>query len=548
MPRVDAGRGGRAARILLMPFLRTLQRYVFVELLKTFVLATAALTVVLSLGGGVMNMIKLGEVTPDQLVHLLILVVPVAAALTLPMAVLFASAATYGRMAADNEFVACRSGGINIIRLFLPAVALSLLAAGVTFSFSNYVIPGMIRNMNELIGADFGKLIQQRLNRPRGLTLGGPYRIFADQTRMDASRPDVIALQRVAFLQVDGEEWVRYGTAQEVNLELAREENRIRVAGTMVRPSYYDRREKRFAELGELGLAPYALDSLVPPQIKFLTLEGLLHYRRRPEEWNEVAARIRKLRDAAARQAVYEELFTEWERDRAWRLADARTELRIAAERCVLAPRGGGLECTGLTVEERRGGGERRFRAQRGDLRVVRGETPAESGLTLTVYDLEETYRDEVLRKPKDTLSPVRLSAEWIARWQAASDADLLAGTAPGSRDEAVAKLREEAAQWRRDVVLRIITTIHERLAFSLSIPVLVIFGTALAVMMRGAHVLSAFAVSFFPALGVIITIVMGKQLAQNAGTHLWGLAILWSGVAAVAALDAATLGRWLRR
>jgi len=231
-----------------MTFPRTLHRYIFVELIKTFLLATVALTVVLSLGGGVMNMIKLGEVTPDQLVNLLLIVMPVAAALTLPMAALFASAATYGRMAADNEFVACRSGGINIITLFLPAATLGAFAAVVTFTFSSFVIPGMIRNLNELIGADLGKIIQQRLNRPRGLTLGGPYRIFADQTRIDASRPDFISLERVAFLEVDGEEWVRYGTAQEVQLDFTREENRIRVAGTMIEPSFYDRREKRFGK------------------------------------------------------------------------------------------------------------------------------------------------------------------------------------------------------------------------------------------------------------------------------------------------------------
>lgn len=531
-----------------MTFPRTLHRYIFLELIKTFLLATVALTVVLSLGGGVMNMIKLGEVTPDQLVNLLLIVMPVAAALTLPMAALFASAATYGRMAADNEFVACRSGGINIITLFLPAATLGAFAAVVTFTFSSFVIPGMIRNLNELIGADLGKIIQQRLNRPRGLTLGGPYRIFADQTRIDASRPDFISLERVAFLEVDGEEWVRYGTAQEVQLDFTREENRIRVAGTMIEPSFYDRREKRFGSLGETGFAPYSLDTLVPPEIKFLTLGGLMHYRQKPQEWNEVANRIRKLRDAAARQALYEELLADWKADKELLLKDHRMEMRISAKECALAPRSGGLECAGLTVEERRGTNERKFTAARGGIEAVRGDTLAESALSLTAYELDETFRDGVFKKPKDTLGPVRLEAEMVARLQGVSDDALLAGTAPGSKDEAVEKAREEAFRWRRDVVLRIIATIHERFAFSLGIPVLVILGTALAIIMRGSHVLTAFGVSFLPALAVIITIVMGKQLAQNAVSHGQGLVVLWSGVAVVLMLDVITLTRWLRR
>ena len=49
-----------------MPFPWTIQRYIFREMSKAFVLAAIALTGVLGLGGGVMNMIKLGEVTADE--------------------------------------------------------------------------------------------------------------------------------------------------------------------------------------------------------------------------------------------------------------------------------------------------------------------------------------------------------------------------------------------------------------------------------------------------------------------------------------------------
>ncbi len=261
-----------------------------------------------------------------------------------------------------------------------------------------------------------------------------------------------------------------------------------------------------------------------------------------------MANRIRKLRDAAARQALYEELLTDWKTDKELLLKDNRMEMRISAKECALAPRSGGLECAGLTVEERRGTNERKFTAARGGIEAIRGDTLAESALSLTAYELDETFRDGVFKKPKDTLGPVRLDAEMVARLQGVSDDALLAGTAPGSKDEAVEKAREEAFRWRRDVVLRIIATIHERFAFSLSIPVLVILGTALAIIMRGSHVLTAFGVSFLPALAVIITIVMGKQLAQNAVSHGQGLAVLWSGVAVIVLVDVITLTRWLRR
>ena len=64
------------------------------------------------------------------------------AALTLPIAVLFSATVTYGRLSADNEFVACRSSGINMHVLFLPTVVLSFVSACVTFVLINFVMPG----------------------------------------------------------------------------------------------------------------------------------------------------------------------------------------------------------------------------------------------------------------------------------------------------------------------------------------------------------------------------------------------------------------------
>ena len=76
----------------------------------------------------------------------------------------------------------------------------------------------------------------------------------------------------------------------------------------------------------------------------------------------------------------------------------------------------------------------------------------------------------------------------------------------------------------------------------------LVILGAALGIIFRGTHAVTAFGVSFIPSLFVIITIVMGKQMAYNAATPGLGLLLMWSGIAVVAALDAWTLTRVLRR
>ncbi|MCH7926122.1 MAG: LptF/LptG family permease, partial [Planctomycetes bacterium] len=137
---------------------------------------------------------------------------------------------------------------------------------------------------------------------------------------------------------------------------------------------------------------------------------------------------------------------------------------------------------------------------------------------------------------------------EQVDRIESLSHADL---TRIAGEDEAGGPIR--SADRKVDEVIaetgrRIAATISERFAFSISVFVLVILGAALGIILRGTHAVTAFGVSFIPSLFVIITIVMGKQMAYNATTPVLGLLVMWSGIAVVAGLDAWTLTRVLRR
>src|SRR3990172_732648 len=62
-------------------------------------------------------------------------------ALSIPMAVLVATLMAFGRMSADNEITALRSGGISLYKLVRPVIFASLLLAlGLVF-FNNRVLP-----------------------------------------------------------------------------------------------------------------------------------------------------------------------------------------------------------------------------------------------------------------------------------------------------------------------------------------------------------------------------------------------------------------------
>ncbi|MCH8146845.1 MAG: LptF/LptG family permease [Planctomycetes bacterium] len=532
----------------VMGFPWTLQRYIFREMGRTFLLTAITLTGVLGLGGGVLNMIKLGDVTTGQLVRLMCLVVPIAAALTLPIAALFSAAATYGRLSADNEFVACRSSGINMHLLFLPTVVLSLLSAIVTFALINFVIPRMVRNLNEFVGADVGTLIQRRLSRPRGLTLNSKFRIHAERSEVDPENANRIILHRVSFIKTAGEEWAVVGAAQQVQLDFERRGQGYRAAATLYDVTAFDREKGQFFQQGIQTLFSDQIPLSVPEEIKFLTLGGLFYFRGRPTEWREVQTAMNDLRMVVGRRLIYDDLWDEWRPDEAQILTDEGVRYEFRSKSHARIAGDGGIELFDVQATETGRRGERRYRAARGLMEVKRGSHIDECRIEVELFDVEVGESARKVMRARKKLNGVPLRKEQIDRIESLSHADL---TRIAGEDEIGGPLR--MADRRVDEAIaetgrRIAATISERFAFSVSVFVLVILGAALGIIFRGTDTVTAFGVSFVPSLLVIITIVMGKQMAYNATTPVLGLLVMWSGIALVAALDAWTLTRVLRR
>jgi lipopolysaccharide export system permease protein len=73
-------------------------------------------------------------------------------ALSIPMAVLVATLMAFGRFSADNEIVALKSSGVNILRLVTPVVAAALLLGGALVWFNNEVLPESNHSARILMG------------------------------------------------------------------------------------------------------------------------------------------------------------------------------------------------------------------------------------------------------------------------------------------------------------------------------------------------------------------------------------------------------------
>ncbi len=98
-------------------------------------------------------------------------------------------------------------------------------------------------------------------------------------------------------------------------------------------------------------------------------------------------------------------------------------------------------------------------------------------------------------------------------------------------------------------IIGEIIAEMHSRIAFGLSCMLLVTLGAALGVIFKGGQVISAFAITVIPAAGIIVMILMGKQLIANPkASDLLGFVAIWGGIIIMGILNAGVFYRLSRK
>lgn len=543
----------------------TLQWYIFRELSKTFVLTAIGMTVVLAMGGGVLNIIDLQQVTAVLLLEIMKLVVPLGATLALPVAALFSAAVTYGRLSADNEFVACRASGINIQVLFVPTAVISLVSAAFTFFSLNYLFPEQLRNLYEIGKADPVRMVQYQLQAPRRLPLGDDrVRIYAEEVQPISSQEGEgdsreLLAHKVAFVQMEAENWVRYGTARSARIRFDKLDSDPSGRADLFDVILIDRQNNRVGSAVAQPLWADRLPQNLPLKAKWLNLSELFHYLPRPHELPEVSKAVQRVRAALAKEYFFRSLRDDFgapdqtgQPDCKLTFGDDRATYQVEADSLTPDVQDYRPSLDGhIRVIERVGDRVRTARADRGTIDISRSR--ADFGKAyLTLFGRVEVVdaRDPGLTipKPRLELGPVSLPAKILARVDSIPQRRLLDPETEiaGRRD--VREARAHAINKCAVVLRQLAREIHSRLAFSISVFVLVILAAALGIIFRGSHVLTAFGISFAPSFLVIVLIITGRQLAQNAGTVVVGLCVIWLGIVLVGAVDVWTLTRVLKR
>jgi lipopolysaccharide export system permease protein len=131
-----------------IPGLSVMDRYIISELILPFLFGMGLFTALgLSIGSlfDLVRRITESGLPLDIAIQVLLLNLPAFIVLAFPMATLLAALMAYGRLTSDSESIALRSLGVNVYRLVVPAILLSLTITGLAFVMNDLVAPAANR-------------------------------------------------------------------------------------------------------------------------------------------------------------------------------------------------------------------------------------------------------------------------------------------------------------------------------------------------------------------------------------------------------------------
>jgi len=514
----------------------TLHRYIFRELLRIFILATVGLTLILSLGGVLRPMQEYG-VGPRQVVHILLYFMPITLTFILPMAALFASALAYGRFASDNEIDACRASGISMVTLIYPGLALAVFVAIANLLLSFHVMPYFVHLAERSLKADAKQILFRNIQR-RGyysLPPDGRFLIYADHADLKEN-----ALFGIVVVQSDRETVKRVITSEftKVQFDPHDKYNEVHLATF---------NSKEMGAVGNDmsgqvdGWAEFKLEfgSLLGDNIKF----------KRIDEMKQIRANL-MLFDPVARIAreTYVQLVTELlARDirntlhgpdaSFCELRSPSRVVRFAASTCSLeAPMAIALAAPIVVEEYDRASGRhlRTLRCEKAEIRVRENAMDPTASLVLHSAR-EENLGTLLVRCVFEDLSlpmGVRrcLSGKPILEIVAPEH---IRAILPESSGPILAEQQELLAKELALTQTDITAEVNSRLVFGIGCIPMILIGIGLGILQRGGHLLSAFGASCLPAAVLVIAIISGKNVMQNAGAGgPSGILIMWGGLA----------------
>jgi lipopolysaccharide export system permease protein len=188
-------------------FLGLFNRTLLLELVRVFALSLAGMTGIFVFFGVVQTASQNG-LSFAQILAIIPLVVPMSWPYTIPATTLFASCVVYGRLSNDNEAVALKAAGVDLLNTVRPALVLGLLTTAATAALLHTVVPRALQRQEAEFLRDPEETMYNLLKRDRVLRASGDnlqqpaYSLYIRDVQ-NRELKDVVVKRRPAGVRVD---------------------------------------------------------------------------------------------------------------------------------------------------------------------------------------------------------------------------------------------------------------------------------------------------------------------------------------------------------
>ena len=514
----------------------TLHRYIFRELIKVFVLAAVALTLILSLGS-ILRPVQEYGVGPRQVIHLMGYFLPITLTFVLPMAALFAAALVYGRFASDNELDACRASGISLLTLVYPGLTLAIIVAIANLILSFHVMPAFIHRAEKSLKADAKQILFRNIQR-RGyykLPPDGRYRLYADQANQ---QNDTLSGVVIAEVKGGGIEKIITAESAKVHFNPHKRFNEVQITAYN---TYQMGIEDEVGFSAEWLSLTAEFGSLLGDNIKFKKIDEMKKIRVDLMRFYPIAKLARQTYAQFTAELLAQDIATKIAGDpkHPYKLHSDKKFIEFTASHC-RARDEKKVELSGevIVLEYDTDSKQllRTLRCKRA-LLYIEGDELAPT-LTMELYSATWQRPDgseglSLRSIIRGLILPKTVTDKFATE-------DVLKAISPASIDSALQKvpssklmgLQGKLHRKIRSTLAEIKAEMHSRLVFGIGCVLLIIIGIGLGVILKGGHLLSAFGASSVPAAVLIVCIMMGKNITKNPNAQAGsGIVLMWAGL-----------------
>jgi lipopolysaccharide export LptBFGC system permease protein LptF len=577
---------------------RTIFWYIFKDLVRVFLLTSGALAGIMSFGGLLRPLTRQG-LDAAQVAKMLTFLGPAMTTYSFPIAALFATTVIYGRLSADNELTAFRAGGLSLASLSVagPALVLGLMVATISLLFLCFVVPACTLRVEKVLYSNFAQLIANHIERTHEIDFGGTT-IFAQEAWVPPPDPNAppgqqqVVLRGPTIMSADKSDKAdptlhipkEFSTASQavIFIDHRVDDDQVYLTVQLEDGFRFPRKFEGSMQTGvkEALAGPIVFPSLIKEDTKFMDVWKLK--RLFAEPWrsqqlrSEVADLVRadqsRLFLAMVRQQLNGdtgEIAFSFDRGEQYILhRDANapnavttgaTEISVklpapstmpTSAPAATTPPAAGTQAVNRWVTFRREMGGRPasvVRASEMRFHATPDSDDKNMNCSLTLLDcVVDTGQDKGAPRgnfPQQFTVPIppevaALSKRGLVYYEKQQQASTKA-------------LRHDELRLHNQIYAES----HNRASFAISCLILVMVGCALGMIFRSGNFLTAFAVSFIPALLSITLTIAGQRTAGNipyrdhaADPLMLGLALIWTGNGINLILATALLSRLHRK